>query len=378
MFSKLFRPNIKELEKRRDFKGLIDCFRYKDPDLNIPIGAARALGRLNDPACLADLNRALEDAEYLVRECAVIAMGGMKRPECLPVLLKALKVEGYPVRESVVIALGELGEPRAVPDLIQTLFNETKSPPDFLGCSASAAKALGKIGTEEAIEALAAFIEKAGFGSWWEKWSAKQGIKEATNPEAVNILLKLLTGRNDDLRDCAVSALGHIGGEGVVEALLRTVKEYPTINGLEALAQTGSVAGAEYLLETALQGCAIIREHNLIEVEYGVQVKYTLDGFGRMPRTYQKAADLFLEMKENSTQAWPADLDFLEKCESLKGCLPDLEKVTAQTNRFYCRRCNSWRPIDSEHRCVGHPIDGFDQNKYQEILRLVQKSKGWF
>ena len=116
--------------------------------------AAGALNEIGDTA-VPKLLDALEHSSSYGRRGAAYALGRIGEATTVPRLLDALTDSDEGVRWSVADALGKIGDPRAVPGLIE-LLSDTADVKYWKGgrVSESAAEALERIGTSEALLAL--------------------------------------------------------------------------------------------------------------------------------------------------------------------------------------------------------------------------------
>jgi HEAT repeat protein len=117
--------------------------------------AAKALGKIGDPAAIPALIEALQDKEWKeskVRLAAAEALGEIGGHHAILALIQALQdKEHWRVCLAAVKALGQIGDPAAIPTLIQALQLQDR---EYWRVRYWAAKALGKIGDPAAIPAL--------------------------------------------------------------------------------------------------------------------------------------------------------------------------------------------------------------------------------
>jgi len=152
------------------------------PDWVVRMHAVKAVGRLGDGKAAGTLVLLLQDKVPAVRDEAVGALKTLAQASLAP-LLEALKNADWRIRLRATEALGELGLPEAIPDLLLALDQD----PDT-AVRQDAARALGKIGNGDSVEALIHAAED---------------------------------GR---LRSCAIEALGRIGDRRALGFLLSCVK----------------------------------------------------------------------------------------------------------------------------------------------------------
>jgi HEAT repeat protein len=166
-----------ELKDSTSVEGLLKF--TDDSDFRMRAGVVSALGKIGNRKAVAPSLTALRDADYLVRTSAAVALANLRDSTAIIPLIKALSDQYYGVRFSAVEALSNIGKP-AVRPVVDAL----KIPGDTLSfyhlieiagnladikflepltkilnsedpyARAFAVEALGKLGTEDAIQAL--------------------------------------------------------------------------------------------------------------------------------------------------------------------------------------------------------------------------------
>jgi HEAT repeat protein len=187
LFRRSSSPDVKKLQQRRDVEGLLALLT--DPADEIRARAADALGEIKDARAVDSLLALLTDPADDVRKSAARALGEIKEPRAVEPLIATLNDPANEIRKSAARALGEIKDARAVEPLIAAL----QDPAYDL--RASAADALGEIKDARAVEPL------------------------------LNLYFKE--------RDLAVGvpvckALGQIGGDRAVEALISVLEDQST------------------------------------------------------------------------------------------------------------------------------------------------------
>ena len=168
---------------------------------------AKALGTIGDERAVEYLIQILKDGSANVREVAAKALGKIGEPAVKP-LINALKDEDEDVVREAVCALGKIGDARAVEPLIQALKHENEYVIREAVC------ALGKIGWQPKNE-----IEKSYYLIGEQEWDK---LVEIGKP-AVEPLIQYLW--NTDYRSIA-KALGKIGDARAVEPLINTFRDF--------------------------------------------------------------------------------------------------------------------------------------------------------
>lgn len=155
----------------------------------------------------------LEDPERDCRAAAARALGKLGDPAGIPGLMGALGDEELPVRQAAATALAALGE-RAVPALVHSLEGQGGRLAPY------ALWALGEIGSPAALEALEA---AAGARSWRLRWSAVEALGDVGGLRAVSLLIGALGDRDERVQNAAVLSLQQIG-ELAVEPLAAALR----------------------------------------------------------------------------------------------------------------------------------------------------------
>ncbi|PQO44438.1 HEAT repeat domain-containing protein [Blastopirellula marina] len=126
------------------------------------------------------LSVALDDSSARVRCVAVLSCIKFKNPRFVPKLKELLGDTNVSVRAEAATALGYYRVVEVVPDLIDMADSED-------GCAKSATEALGVLGTDEAIIALAEQMHKANIESSVRR-DIIYALSLSTNPKAKEVL----------------------------------------------------------------------------------------------------------------------------------------------------------------------------------------------
>ena len=143
-FEGLFKPDLKELEKKKNIKGLIKALRYNNSYERI--NAAVVLGKIGDPRAIEPLISALQDSDSDVRQYVVEALGKIGDPRAIEPLIKVLNDSNEVMRKQATDSLSKFGT-SAVNPLIKAL----KDSHEYTRKHAT--EALGKINFTEALVA---------------------------------------------------------------------------------------------------------------------------------------------------------------------------------------------------------------------------------
>ena len=199
-------PERRKLEASRDVPRLIKALGYqKDP--NVRRLAARALGKIGDPAAVEPLVTSLGDQDWSMRQTAAMALGEIGNARAVGPISAALGDGG--TRWFAVTSLGEIGDPAAVGPILATLDDSDED------VRKAAVRSLGNFRDARVVEPLVA----------------------------------VLRGTDRDLRTEAIKALDlldQLGDARVIAALIALLRDEPTVRDPRT-APAGSFAPREAL-----------------------------------------------------------------------------------------------------------------------------------
>jgi phycocyanobilin lyase alpha subunit len=209
--------------------------------------------RVNTPEVIASLEAALEDTThrspdggYPLRRNAARALGKLGEPAVVPALIRCLDCEDYYVREAAAQALAELGEPSCIPTLLNLLEGglaaavKVPDKPHLTQPYGAIIEALGMLGATHAIAAIQPFLEH-DFATVQN--AAARALYQLTGEDQyATRLVDTLRGQNLQLRRSALMDLGAIGYLPAAEAIAAALTE----NSLKLIAMKG-------LIDTHLQ-----------------------------------------------------------------------------------------------------------------------------
>lgn len=233
---------LRSLESLGDPRGLAVAKRRMDDEHDaVRQAALRAAAAIDDDA-LEWLPAMAQDPRPEMRAQAVLAVAELAGGEqALPVLREALADEDSRVRGAAAIAVGELG----LGDLDDTLAGMLDDAPEVAFAAAAAlaelgdergepvliaalrdrdagldaAEALGEIATEAGLEALA-YTAQRTFAPLLLKAAAGAALAKRGDARGEPALGRVLSAWRADGRDYAVHAVGELGLEGLVPALV--------------------------------------------------------------------------------------------------------------------------------------------------------------
>ena len=189
--------------------------------------AALKLGELGDRRAIEHLVVAMTDENVEVRMAAAQSLGKLGDEGLVERLISTLEDSNEYLRDQTVHTLVHMGE-IAVPSLLVAL----KS--DKWMVSYSAVKALGRIGTEEAITGLASILEDDG-NVYVQKAAveALESLREQAEPEVI----RLLGHEFFYVKEKAARILSRIGTADSIEKLREAVRSEEDPKYMERLNQ---------------------------------------------------------------------------------------------------------------------------------------------
>ncbi len=219
------------LGESRDPRGvspLIEALR--DSDRAVKTAATSALTAIGGPA-VVDLSYCLQDPDLSVQEAAASILSEIADERVLEPLESALLSQDWVVRMHAARAVGRLGHSRSVETLVLLLQDKVPAVRD------EAIAALVSMG-ESAVEPLVVALEDQ---DWRVRLRATEALCVVKSPTAVEPLVGLLQRDPDTaVRQEAARALGQIGDESAVDALLGVVEEPRLqVRVIEALGRIG-------------------------------------------------------------------------------------------------------------------------------------------
>jgi HEAT repeat protein len=181
-----------------------------DPDWVVRREAVITLGEMGDERCVEPLARALRDGDWQVREVAIEAMGQVGSP-AVETLLKLLR--DWEVRKYAIAALGKIRDERVLDPLMLQLRND-----EFKDDAIDALVALGAPSVEKLIPALRDKDENV-------RKCAVLALGRIKNSEAIDPLIQMLGDKDWFTRLTAAAALESIGDDRGREAIKPLLKD---------------------------------------------------------------------------------------------------------------------------------------------------------
>ncbi|MBS0153937.1 MAG: HEAT repeat domain-containing protein [Nitrospira sp.] len=181
-----------------------------DSDWVVRREAVITLGEMGDERCVEPLARALRDGDWQVREVAIEAMGQVGSP-AVETLLKLLR--DWEVRKYAIAALGKIRDERVLDPLMLQLRND-----EFKDDAIDALVALGAPSVEKLIPALRDKDENV-------RKCAVLALGRIKSAEAIDPLIQMLGDKDWFTRLTAAAALESIGDDRGREAIKPLLKD---------------------------------------------------------------------------------------------------------------------------------------------------------
>ena len=208
------KPDVDKMMSKRDVEGLIDALDYTK-DTNVRSRAAQALGDVFDGRVVGALGKALKDEDAGVRMDAVHSLGRVKVPHSMEVLALALKDPDPGIRSlAQKMLISHVHSLKVEPD-VDGLVMAMKSEDNYIRLNA--VSALGEVGDERAVEALAAICLRDPY--YPVRFEAAESLRKVGDNRAAGILADSLVDNDRTVRLRAAEALGKIGDRRAISAL---------------------------------------------------------------------------------------------------------------------------------------------------------------
>jgi len=238
---------------------LIEFLNDPDPDLRIQ--AALALGEQRDPAAVPALMTALSDENINVRFHAIESLGKLGSVDAVEPLMRIAESKDFFLAFPALDALKRIGETRIAPRLIPFLSVESLRHP--------AAEALGALGDETAVEPLTKVLNDnphsttpiaSALTSLYDRFEKKLGVgdyiadltRQSIQPSGTqNLLTAIADAESEELRPLAV-VIGWQRGPAVDRMLVRLLGE-PSVRDEVLTALTHHGEGVISLLIDQIQ-----------------------------------------------------------------------------------------------------------------------------
>ena len=176
-FSRLFKPNIEKMKRRRDIDGLIKLLEHHDQDIAVK---------------------------------AVFTFGEIKDRRAVEPLIRILKNDNkhFKVHEQAAMALGEIGDKRATLPLIEILaefyskdYHYAEVSDETVNICLKAVQALGKLKEKHTVEPLVKYLKKLYSPPCWVDYRSDtlrvdiEVIKALGEIDATDVLHRIIEGK---------------------------------------------------------------------------------------------------------------------------------------------------------------------------------------
>ena len=309
---KEFKPDIDELEKKKDIKGLIRAL--KNEDYIVRKEAARSLTRVGDESAVESLIEALnyeswEDSYSVlisIRESAADALGNIGDRRAVNPLINSLFGDSdEEVRWKAAAALGKIGDPSAVEPLIKALDDKS------WGVRKNSSNALGNIGDSKALDPL---LKAMNDKDWHVRKYTAVALGKIKDDKSIKTLVNALNDEDSDVRWKSLIALGNIG-EASFEPLLKEFKSddwHMRARAAQVLGKIGDKRAVEPLIRTLVKRDKVNNKHvrgRIIEALGEIGDERAVDPLIKaLDDQYiyvrQKAADALDNIKSKGKASW--------------------------------------------------------------------------
>ncbi|BAZ83754.1 HEAT repeat domain-containing protein [Sphaerospermopsis kisseleviana CS-549] len=334
---------------REVIEELIKFLNNKEEDINYRISAAKTLAKIgnetrqeNDKIQIIEaiVNAINEISGYILnkdvqgfQEKLIWALSEISNEKVMKYLIKVLndKQKNIQTRTTTARALGKIGSSEAVQALITTFNEENDSDTDINDIRTTTARALGKISSPEAVQAL---IKACEHTNKFVKSSALKALGEIDNLKVEEILVDTKNNhQNEKVRNKAELAWKNIQSKknsnsnepaptnsatGIdINMLPKIIADIDTSNTVyidkirnqakEDLRRFNNPEGASYLTE-------VLKKTKCSELK--IEVSFAL---GRIGKGNEQAMEaLILTLKDNNRNVIRAVVSALEECSTEK------------------------------------------------------------
>lgn len=209
---------------------------FGNPEAEIRVAAAEAIGEIADRESAASLMSLLSDEEAVVRDAAMKSLSKLAGPDLLPLLLECVSSQNANLRANAVLLLGGYQSREAVNHLLFAVKDENPS------VRLAAVEALGKIDSRiiEDHLVLALTDESAPVRN-----AALHRLIDLNPPNLTDRIMPMLNDEDIWVRASAVRAFIRSGGSknrSEVETLLKDSNGVVRIAAIEAISETGDLS----------------------------------------------------------------------------------------------------------------------------------------
>jgi len=221
--------SLGKLKAKDAVKHLVGYLKYPDPD--VICDAASALGKIGERESTPHLIQLLKDEDGLVRMCAIQALADIGDSLAVEPLIQSMNsTAGFPVvlgelsgdyqweiRERAAKALGKIKDQRAVQALIEILKDEDADM--MLG---TIFKSLVQQGDRRGIEVVASYLKDPNIST---RRKASRAFVYSVDVAAIDYITDALVDEDSTVKCNAIEAIGNIGGEKDALLLILLLKD---------------------------------------------------------------------------------------------------------------------------------------------------------
>lgn len=194
--------------------------------------AVRIAGYFGYPECASQLLDRIHDVSENVRRAAVENLSNLQDDRIFDALLRASRDESPKIRAAAAQSLGFLEDMRALPELLRAL---TDADP---WVRYYAARSLGRIGSPEAIDALAVTVRSDQANQ--VRIAAADALGSIGGARVVSVLAPLVDAEDQDLARAGLKALGTVGHPDAMDPILDVLQAPDPTKRIDAVAALGS------------------------------------------------------------------------------------------------------------------------------------------
>lgn len=204
--------------------------RLNDPDPHVRESAVQIAGYFGYPECIDKLIERCHDSDERVRRAAIEHLPYLDDERCLPILAEALLKDSQSVRAAAARAFSAL-EQEALPYL-QTALHDTDAWVRYYAIRSI------KQRREQAAQAQVAQLARND-PSALVRIAAIETLGDIGDEQAIEVLQSALQGDDDDMARVAIAALGQIKHPNAVQPLLATLDATASLRRADALQALG-------------------------------------------------------------------------------------------------------------------------------------------
>ncbi|MFS0519670.1 HEAT repeat domain-containing protein [Nostoc sp. UIC 10607] len=192
----------------------------KDSDTDVRINAACALGKLGLNIAIPIIKEYTESSNYDISYRAIYALGKVGSDTAINELFQLLNNPSYNIKQSAAMVLVNIGSKKIIARLIKYLKTEKSNVVREI-----IIKSLGEIGSTRAIPYLIRILKKNSGADDYVRKNAAQALGKIGSDDAIDSLIESLI-TDDYVREYAANSLGIIGSDTAILALNQALTSY--------------------------------------------------------------------------------------------------------------------------------------------------------